>query len=141
MDDINFKKLLKQADAGAELVPLDAARLASTARGRLRRRKQTVRYGTLAAAAMISRATALGSGADPGVASGCSPGSEPGTAGVADQAEGPGAGRSGPEVDAAAAGGRTESTVATIARLSRQAITGRVRRGRRCSASSLRARM
>ena len=54
MDDTNLNQLLKQADADGELTPLDAARLASTARGRLRRRKQAVRYGALAAAAMIA---------------------------------------------------------------------------------------
>ncbi|MHC5161699.1 MAG: hypothetical protein ACYSO4_01035 [Planctomycetota bacterium] len=54
MNDNKLKKLLKQADASAELTSLDAARLASTARGRLRRRKQAVRYGALAAAAMIA---------------------------------------------------------------------------------------
>ena len=54
MNENKLKNLLKQADTSAELAPLDAGNLASVARGRFRRRKQAVRYGILAAAAMIA---------------------------------------------------------------------------------------
>jgi hypothetical protein len=54
MDENTLKKLLKQADSSAELVPLDTGHLASAVRGRLRRRKQAFRYGMAATAAMIA---------------------------------------------------------------------------------------
>jgi TolA-binding protein len=60
MDDNKLKILLKQADSGDHLTPLDTANLASSVRRRLHRRKTVIRSGMFSTAAMIMVTFILG---------------------------------------------------------------------------------
>jgi hypothetical protein len=60
MSEDKLFQLLKQADTETEVLPLDTASLSLAVHERLRRRKQTLRYGMAAAAAMIIVACVFG---------------------------------------------------------------------------------
>lgn len=60
MREDKLNQLLKQADAENELLPLDAASLSLAVRRRLHRRQRTLRYGMVAAAAIIIVACVFG---------------------------------------------------------------------------------
>lgn len=60
MSEDKLFQLLKQADTETEVLPLDAASLSLAVHERLRRRKQTLRYGIAAAAAIIIVACVFG---------------------------------------------------------------------------------
>lgn len=60
MSEDKLNQLLKQADKANELLPLDAACLSLAVRRRLRRRKQTLRCGMAAAAAILIVACVFG---------------------------------------------------------------------------------